>query len=166
MERIPYSKTLEENSVEELFAKKFEELKRHQMDDETSKMMISLIFSKIPEDDKSANELQVVRIIDMRFKALGYTMDLKTKLFLSILSTTPAVAVEYCHYLAYFCKKNGLTELNFNDFCSRAFPFGFPSEADLHTLWDSQKISKDSGTQQGTDNLLDYFHASKSISNI
>jgi hypothetical protein len=45
----------------------------------------------------------------------------------------------------------------------KAFPWGFPSEEDLNILWDSQKVHKDSSEQPGTDNLLDYLEASKSI---
>jgi hypothetical protein len=72
------------------------------------------------------------------------------------------MAVMYCHYLAYFCKNNNKTHLVFTDFCMHAFPWGFPSEEDLSKLWDEQKVHRDM-EQPGTDNLLDYFHASKSI---
>ena len=165
-ERIPYDKTKEENTVELLYAKKFEELKRQPMNEESSKIMIGLLLSNIPEDDAEMNEQFLCKIIESRLKALGYTLDIKTKVFLAYLTGSPGTAVMYCHYLAYFCKKNNLKHLTFNTFCDTAFPFGFPTDDDLNILWDQQKIRKDPGINQpGSDNLLDYFHASKSIMN-
>lgn len=165
MERIPYEKTKEENSVELLFAKKFEELKKHRMDDEASKMLIQLSFAPIPEDDEEINKQFLCKVISARFAALGYTMDIKTKLFIAYLTGSPGMAVMYCHYLAYYCKKNNISHLNFTDFCMNVFPWGFPSEEDLSKLWDEQKVHRDID-QPGTDNLLDYFYASRSIMSI
>lgn len=162
MERIPYDKTKEENSVEILFASKFEELKRHPMPDEVAKILITLSLASIPEDDKEANEQFLCKIIEKRFKALGYSMDIKARIFLAYMANSPGMAVMYCHYLAYYCKKNNVSSLTFIDLCMDVFPFGFPSEEDLHKLWDEQKVDRNQD-QPGTDNLLDYFHASKSI---
>jgi len=162
MERIPYDKTKEENSVEVLFASKFESLKRHPMTDEVAKILITLSLAPIPEDDKEANEQFLCKIIEQRFKALGYTMDIKGRIFLAYMTNSPGMAVMYCHYLAYYCKKNHILSLTFTDLCMDVFPFGFPSEEDLHKLWDEQKVHREQD-QPGTDNLLDYFGASKSI---
>jgi hypothetical protein len=162
MERIPYEKTKEENSVEILFAKKFEELKKHKMDDETSKLMIQLTLAPIPDNDEEMNGQFLCQIVTKRFEALGYTMDIKTKLFLAVLTGSPGTAVMYCHYLAYFCKTHKISHLTFSDFCMQAFPWGFPSDEDLSKLWDEQKVHRNMD-QPGTDNLLDYFYASKSI---
>lgn len=167
-DRVPYKKTKEPDAVELLYAKKFEGLKRHPMNEEESKIMIGLLFSRIPEDDAEMNEQFLCKIIEARFKALGYTMDIKTKAFLAFKTGNPGTAVMYCHFLAYFCKKKNIKHLTFTEFCDSAFPFGFPSEDDLHLLWDEQKVKKDKDpkeVQSGTDNLLDYFEASKSIMN-
>jgi hypothetical protein len=165
MERISYDKTKEENSVELLFAKKFEALKQHPMNDDTSSIMIKLAMSNgaIPEDDEEINDNFMIKIITGRFKVLGYTMDIRTKLMIASITGSPGAAVMYCHYLAYFCKQHNIIWLTFDDFCMKAFPWGFPSEEDLNILWDSQKVHKDSSEQPGTDNLLDYLEASKSI---
>lgn len=164
MERIAYEKTKEENSVELLFAKKFEELKKHPMDDDTSSIMLKLAMSNgaIPEDDKEINDHFMCKVIASRFKVLGYTMDIRTKLMIATITGSPGSAVMYCHYLAYYCKNKKIQHLTFDEFCMHAFPWGFPSNEDLQVLWDSQKVSKD-GSQPGTDNLLEDLEASKSI---
>lgn len=157
---IPFEKTTEPNSVELLFAEKFKELERHPMTTETSQIMLGLIMA--PPDTEELKQLMgefLSQIIAKRFVALGYTMDDKTNIFISFIGETPGMAVMYCHYLAYWCKLNKIEHLDFNDFCSNAFPMGFPSTEDLETLWDSQKLEAPSGSS----NLLDYFSASKSI---
>lgn len=93
--RLPYEKTKEENAVEVLFAERFKSLKHHPMDDETSQIMISLMFATINEDDKEANEQFLVKIITARMKALGYTMDIKAKVFIAFIANSPGMCVMY-----------------------------------------------------------------------
>lgn len=160
MSRIPFEKTSEPNSVELLFAEKFKELKCHPMTTEFSQIMLGLIMA--PPDTEELKMLTgefLSQIITKRFAALGYTMDDKTNIFITVIGETPGMAVMYSHYLAYWCKKNKVEHLNFNDFCTYIFPMGFPSTEDLSALWDTQKLEGHSGS----DNLLDYFTASKSI---
>ena len=163
MSRIPFEKTTEPNSVELLFAEKFKELKCHPMTNEFSQIMLGLIMA--PPDTEELKILTgefLSQIITKRFAALGYTMDDKTNIFITVIGETPGMAVMYSHYLAYWCKKNKVEHLNFNDFCTYIFPMGFPSTEDLSALWDTQKLEGHSGS----DNLLDYFRASNSIMNV
>lgn len=162
MERIPYEKTKEENSVELLFAEKFKNIPTNPMEDKTAEILISLTIAPIQEDDEEINKHFLCQVIEKRFKALGYTMNIKCKLFLAYLTNSPGMAVMYCHYLAYWCKQNNIQHLTLDELCMNIFPMGFPSENDLSVLWDEQKVKRDAD-QPGTDNLLDYFHASKSI---
>jgi hypothetical protein len=146
------------DSVENLFAKKFEALPRHKMDDELTKIMLGILFADIPEGAESVEKEFLAQVITKRLEALGYTIDIKAKLFLMVLTENAGMAVMYCHYLAYYCKKHDLTTITMTEFCENMFPFGFPSKEDLHKLWDDQKV-KDGG------NLLDHFKASESITN-
>lgn len=149
------------DAVEKLFCEPFEKLKRFPMSREESEMMIKLLLSKItiPEDGKP----QIVQLLEKRLKHC-FTFKLKDPkliLFLCFLSETPAVVVIYLTYLQYWAKKTNTKELNFDIFCERIFPMGFPADRDLSLLWDSVKVYR-SGAMT-SDNLLDYQSALSSI---
>jgi hypothetical protein len=65
----------------------------------------------------------------------------------------------YCWYLQYESKKRNMKEISFDNFVE-IFPMGFPSEDDLHRLWDAQKVHSE---RMSSDNLLDYPQAGKSL---
>jgi hypothetical protein len=163
MKRIPFEKASEQNSVELLFSEKFKDLDCHELSDEMSQIMFGLIM--VQSDSELLKTLCdgfLSQVITERFYALGYTMDHKTNIFICILCENRINSIMYCHYLAYWCKKNKVQKIYFNDFCNYIFPFGFPSNKDLNNLWESQKLEG----YTGSDNLLDYFRASNSIMNI
>ena len=168
---IPYEKTKEENAVEELFCKEFEKLQNHPMSDENSEILIKLIIlnqtgtkEKFDQMEKESKQFNQILILDDRLKMLGYKSDLFSKVFLSLFMETPGKIVMYAHYMAYKMKKHGLKELTIDNLCETIFPLGFPSDEDLHILWNKQKVHKEKSTDVGTDNLLDYPEANLSIS--
>lgn len=150
------------DSVENIFCIPFGALPKYPMDKETAELMIQLMFSgdavpNIPEKDKPF----LYKIIESRASA-SFTVkitDVKLILFLCVLTKTPGIAVMYLTYLQYWAKKNNVKEITFDNFCSRIFPNGFPSESDLHSLWLMQKVEKNGGSY----NLLDYQSAMRTI---
>ncbi len=83
-------------------------------------------------------------------------------LFLEALTDKhPATLVMYLTYMQYWCKKNNCNTIDINIFFDSIFPKGYPVETDLKNLWYSVKV--DRGRRDGSDNLLDYKEAMKSI---
>jgi hypothetical protein len=150
-----------ENSVEELFCKRFKTLKCVPMSNDTTELLINLALSKndisIPENKKPF----LYKVIEKRISAC-FTFkitDIKLLLFLCDLTQTPGMAVMYLAYLQYWAKKHNTTNINLDLFCMQIFPSGFPLEEDLHILWDYCKVK----SEGDSDNLLDYQNGYKTI---
>ena len=150
----------DQTAIEELFCKPFEKLKQHNMDNETSGLMIQLLMGnpqEIPEKEKPF----LLKLIEKRIEVVfDYVItDIKLLLFLCVLTETPGKAVMYLTYLQYWAKKNSKFEIDMDTFCQTIFPWGFPSDEDLDKLWDSQKVK----TKGMSDNLVDYPLAMQSL---
>jgi hypothetical protein len=152
-----------ENAVEELFCKKFEQLKKYPLDEDNSGFLVNLLISRgnieIPEKEKPF----LIKLIEKRIKnCLTYQItDTRLLIFLAILSENPGTAVMYLAYLQYWAKKNNQPIINLTIFCEKIFPWGFPNENDLSDLWNKCKVKREK--QLDSDNLLDYDNAYKSI---
>jgi len=158
---IEFSVTEQPNSIEELFAKKFEQLNKYPMDNETSEIFVKLILSKgsqyeIPENEKPF----LYKLLEKRISIVhDYEIDDRVLLFLSWICKSAGVGVMYCWYLQYESKMRSVHTITFEIF-SEIFAWGFPSEDGLQKLWDEQKVnSKD----MSSDNLLDYPQAGLSL---
>jgi hypothetical protein len=88
-----------------------------------------------------------------------FELDERTLLFLCCICKSAGVSVMYIWYLQYKSKKRNIKEISLESFCE-IFPVGFPSEDDLHRMWDNQKVLVKG---MGSDNLLDYPYAGKSL---
>ena len=158
---LDISVTEQENSIEELFAKEFEKTKKEPMDDFVSEMLVKLILSKnmsysIPEGEKPF----LYKLMEKRISVIhDFELDERTLVFLCCICKSAGVCVMYVWYLQYESKKRNMKQISLEDFCE-IFPMGFPSEDDLHRLWDSQKVLTKG---MGSDNLLDYPQAGKSL---
>lgn len=179
---------LEKNSIELEFCEPFQKLRLHPMDEETTKILIQLLFASknviIPEDEKPF----LYKLIEKRLTAYTYTItDTRLIFFLIVISRTPGKAVMYMTYLQYWSKKHGVKDIALDDFAKEIFPMGFPSDDDLRILWDKCKVTGkpkdltgeaeeffydnsfidyDKERQEikgGSDNLLDYRYALTSI---
>lgn len=158
---MKFEVTKEENAVEEYFCKPFNKLKRHEMGIETTRLMYILLAGDPAHKIKESDKPWLFKIIEQRIHGC-LTMkisDERLLLFITHLAETPGNAVMYLAYLQYRCKKEDIKELSFEYFCESIFPFGFPSDEDLHQLWNAQKVRPEGGS----DNLLDYQTAYKSI---
>lgn len=112
----------------------------------------------IPEKEKPG----MMQLIEKRIKGCLTieVIDVRLIVFLAYLCETPGKAVMYLAYLQYRCKLKGIKHPTLEQF-GEMMPWGFPSNEDLKKVWDAQKVTR-SGAQ-GSDNLLDYQTAYKSI---
>ena len=149
------------NSIEELFAKEFEKTQKNPMNEKDSEILIKLISSKnsayqIPEEEKPF----LYKLLEKRIEAVhDFEVDVRTLIFLSCICRSAGVGVMYCWYLQYQSKKRNIRHISLETFCE-IFPMGFVSEDDLGRLWDGQKVHSEG---MGSDNLLDYTQAGKSL---
>jgi hypothetical protein len=160
---LEYNLTQKEDSIEELFAKKFDLLTKYPMDNETAEIFIKLSMSKnssyvIPENDKPF----IYKIMERRIEVIhNYTVDDRILLFLSYICKSAGQSVMYCWYLQYKSKCMNKYHFTFEDF-AEIFSWGFPSEDGLRKLWSEQKINRNNNNHD-SDNLLDYPRAGISI---
>jgi hypothetical protein len=158
---LDFNVTEQDNSIEELFAKEFEKTEKYPMDDFTTEMLVKLTLSKntsyaIPEGEKPF----LYKLMEKRIEVLhDFELDERTLLFLCCICKSAGVSVMYIWYLQYKSKKRNIKEISLESFCE-IFPVGFPSEDDLHRMWDNQKVFVKG---MGSDNLLDYPYAGKSL---
>lgn len=162
-----------ETAVERYFVPAFEAQQRFPMNEESSKMMITLLFSKRPNGELPADMMKDIReksmglqILENRLNALGYECEDTFLVFMCTMFDTPGTAVMYGHYIAYKAKKSNVKRVSLKFICEHCFPFGFPNDAGLSKAWDAQK-SYDKEEFKGIDvhgaNLLDYAPANTSI---
>jgi hypothetical protein len=154
--------------VEEFFCVPFSDLKLYPMDEEMSRLMITLMF----ESKKGADSLQIpekekpfiLKLVEGALKTrFTFTInDNGLVFFIAIQSKNAGTAIMYLAYLQYRCKKLNKRNLDWELFTS-IFPNGFPNETDLHNIWDAQKVKRHNTDSFGSDNLLDYQSAMKSI---
>lgn len=154
--------TNQEDSIEKLFCEPFEKLKPVPMTKENTGLLLKLLLGnkeyKLPEDEKPF----ILKVIESRAKS-SFTFklnDQRLSLFMTLLCDSPGAAVMYLTYMQYWCKKNDVKEPDIETLCEM-FPYGFPSNDDLYKAWTNQKIRREG--VPGSDNLLDYSKASKSI---
>ena len=164
-------KTIEDpNSVEIIFCEGFDNLlfKTPLDKSEMSILMAALKFEKklikedpfkdIPEKDIPFPVKIVQNAIKTRFT---FEMTNPMQVLVGILGKSAGTCIMYLTYLQYKAKKLGVKEITATIFAKDIFPSGFPSEEDLHKLWDSQKVKTEKSG--GSDNLLDYQSALVSI---
>lgn len=158
---LEFSVTEQPNSIEELFAKKFEKLNKYPMDNDTSEIFVKLVLSKnsayeIPESEKPF----IYKLLEKRISIIhDYEIDDRVLLFLSWICKSAGVGVMYCWYLQYESNKRDVNKITFEIF-AEVFAWGFPSEDSLQKLWDEQKVNR---KDMSSDNLLDYGKAGLSL---
>ena len=107
MKVLDFDVTMQPNSIEELFAKKFEECPKCPMTNELSEIFIKLTLLgdtnlDIPENEKPF----IYKVMESRIELLHtFKVDDKVLLFLSILCQSAGDGVMYIWYLQYQSKK-------------------------------------------------------------
>ena len=162
MKVLDFDVTMQPNSIEELFAKKFEECPKCPMTNELSEIFIKLTLLgdtnlDIPENEKPF----IYKVMESRIELLhSFKVDDKVLLFLSILCQSAGDGVMYIWYLQYQSKKRKIEFISFDIF-TEIFAWGFPTKDTLEKLWSNQKV--DRSDANNSDNLLDYQSAGKSL---
>lgn len=108
------------------------------MTNEESVAFMSLLMNEFPEDKIVNNPMY--QIISNRFETALVEVDVNTKVFITMLSPTPGVAVLYCYSIAHMYKDNGGRMVTMHDLAN-SFPNGFLSPEDLEKAWDDQKVT-------------------------
>lgn len=142
------------------WCEKFKNLPPHKkgMDKDESKIFIRLVISEVANEifPDEVKETFMYQVIDKRFTSLGVLATEQAITFLAFISKNPGKAVMFAHYLVW-CKINRQHQGPINmDLISNVFPWGFPTEDQLHILWKAQKVKEDEDSIR--DNLLDLVH--------
>lgn len=167
---LAYEKTKEENAVEIHFCEPLSKCKPEQMDDDMVEYFATFAISREENVDveKARKTIWQFEAFEKRISLLNFTVDNRVKIFI-VMQTNGVIGklVMYAYYMLYLCKQNNIKHVSWEDFAIKFFPDGFYSDADLSKAWDGQKITKisaDGKSNLGSDNLLDYPIAAKSIS--
>lgn len=174
-EYLAYEVTQQPDAIEKLFCEPFAKLALRTLTQDEVQTFVSLYFadqearqnpndSRIQEMDRQLTEkMQAYGIMTKRLKACyDFTLSIPAKAFLASIIDRPGVVVMYLTYLQYRAKKANTRELTMEELGIDIFPLGVPTEDALRQLWISVKVNRKEG-QFGSDNLLDYGSAMKSI---
>jgi len=152
------------NAVEEIFCKEMDKAKTETLDKEDFELFVKLCQSKpVPlESVDKKNKFFLYELIEKRVQhCLSYRiLDARVIIHISTMAKTTGGAVMYLTYIQYKCKQKNIRELTF-DLLVQMFPEGNIPESELELIWSKQKVSK--SKDMGSDNLLDYQSAMKSI---
>lgn len=160
---LPSEVVHEEDAIEKYFCKEFKKLPTFPMGARDSELLVRLLLGGdlvIPQEEKPF----LIQVIEKRVEhCFTYTINSKAVAFIAALTENPGTAIMYLTYFQYVSKqfrKQATDKLVTLELICEVFPMGFPSKEDLHNLWDSIKVKCSNG---GSDNLLDYASALKSI---
>lgn len=166
MDYLSHETVQDPNAVEELFCKPLEE--NGEIEELKSNFQENLIFIALYEDsqidvlyENIEKEFWQIPILKERISRMNIGIDKRALITMAFICNTPGKSVMYAYYLAYKAKKLGITEITYDVMLSKIFPSGFFSEKTLEKYWDKQKVR----SEGGSDNLLDYDEASKSLFN-
>ena len=162
---LPGDTATQPDAIERLFCKPFEALGGEEMTKDLTQLFLQLhaiekkgdgeaMFADLHEKDWAAKVLEK-RLLLFTIKPSGAVKTLLTFLADNKLG----VIVMYLTYLQYK-RKGKAPAISFEELADM-FPYGFPSDAALSTLWYSLKV-KEKGVA-GDKNLLDCMRAAESI---
>lgn len=161
---LPSSTIENPNAVEELFCKEMDKAKTETLNKEDFELFIGLCSAKpIPlESVDKKDKFFLYELIEKRVQySFGYKInDARVIVLIATMARNAGSAVMYLTYLQYKCKKDNTKEVTF-DYLIKLFPDGFVTESELQSIWYKLKVKKGEG--MGSDNLLDYQSAMKSI---
>lgn len=155
------------NSVEELFCVPFESISCREMNDEETDLLFRLMrlekggydAPEIKEEDLPFQMKLVKKSLQHRF---SFNMSEPLQIFISVISKSAGNIIMYLTYLQYRAKKMDKQTLNLEDY-AKIFTRGIPTDESLQDIWESQKVKTGHINPNGSDNLIDYPSAKKSI---
>ena len=155
---------LKNDTVEKEFCIPFSQLRQEPMNEEETKIFLSLIMSEKSSDSDTidpqavpfSNYQVLVQSLESRF-TLKITQE--AAIMVSVMSRVFGDVIMYLSYLQYHYSKdkNKITCARLSDI----FPMGFPSKTSLERMWDLQKVERVKNSD--SDNLLDYKKCFNSI---
>lgn len=167
MDRLPKSKIQDPKGVELTFCKEMEKMSFSKpMDKEQMKLLAMAqmvdIGEKDPFDDVPKAEQPFAFQLVKQSVYSRFTIEMSNSLCLLIatMGESAGGCIALLAYVQYKAKKKGKRKVNSLDFVN-IFPMGFPSQEQINKAWGAQKVNKES--TMGSDNLLDYQSALKSI---
>jgi len=159
---LEFETTEDPNAVESIFCEKMGSGKIEQLSEDMSRVLIALITSdSIDEIYKDVASKSIhLKILEDRLKSMGKEIGKAAAVFVSLACETPGEAVMYSYYISYKMKQLELgNSIDLKTLCTDIFPRGLFTRETLNEVWDLQKVKR----ERGSDNLLDYFGASKSL---
>lgn len=160
---LEFQTTEDPNSVEEIFCKQLQKGKIESLNEDMGKLLVMLLSSPEMIDpihkDLSSKSMNLP-ILENRMKSMGKEMDKGSAIFVSLACETPGEAVMYSYYISYMMKQRELGKtITMDSMFTHIFTFGMFDRDSLEKAWDIQKVKR----KYGSDNLLDYPEASKSL---
>jgi hypothetical protein len=167
---LPYESTKQEDAVEKYFCEPLSKKETEEMSKDLTDFFMTFATSTEENVDveKARKTVWQFQALEKRMSLLlNFTADNRVKLFILVLTDgSIGKIIMYLYYMQHLCKKNNVKHITWEIFGMQFFPYGFFSDEDLHSVWEGQKVSRtsaDGKIQAGTDNLLDYQTAAKSI---
>jgi hypothetical protein len=159
-----YETTNQTDAIEKHVALPMSKLQPQACDKETTMLILNMLTMQgsitIPLEDKPF----LFQLIEKRLPLYSFKIkDDRLTLLLAYVAKSAGIAILYLWYLQWWCKKNGVSELNLDKACTEVFPWGFFKESDLQAVWDSQKVSVPENSSMYSDNLVDYSRSGHSI---
>jgi len=165
---LDHSVTQEANALETHMCERLNKTSLVPMSKDLSLALIQLLLTKEEGTKKMHEELlktsweykalfeRAKSSLTVEFEPSGLIMTFFTSVY-----TAPAIgsAIMYIYYIQYVCKQGGIKKFTAQTFCETVFPMGVFRKEDLDEVWDACKVSRNGGS----DNLIDYPEASKSI---
>lgn len=169
MKRIK-TKDIKSDSLENILLVNMDKGKNSSMSKDMVGLMISLqcVTDEDLEDmiGDIKQEAWMYAAVEQRAKA-SLTVKLDPRILVYLTYHNNGIMgkiIMYLYYLQYWAKKNNVKYLEFTKhFCMGIFPMGFHSEEYLSEIWEGQKVDLSDDLTRGSDNLIDYAKAAKSI---
>lgn len=164
-----FKKDIKENSLEEVFLKPLDSLKRVPVSPENMEVLMLLTFkSMIPgaiEDifQKMKSKSWQLEALEKRVH-LCLTVEIEKSILIWLTIMTNGnigQMVSYAYYLQYWGKRNNVAIITWDTLHQKIFPMGYFESNAFLEVWDKQKIRRENS--EDSDNLIDYPEAVQSI---
>jgi hypothetical protein len=160
---LEFETTKDPNAVENIFCAEMSKGVIEPLSEDMMKILITLITNKPSLDEmhrEISSQSMLLNILEDRIKSMNKEIDKGASIFVSLACETPGEVVMYSYYISYMMKRREIGQkLDLETLCTAIFPMGMFTRESLGRIWDSQKVKGKSGS----DNLLDYLEASKSL---
>jgi hypothetical protein len=160
---LEFETTKDPNAVENIFCTEMSKGVIEPLSEDMMKILITLMMNRESIDEmhrEISSKSMLLNILEDRIKLMNREIDKGASIFVSLGCETPGEVVMYSYYISYMMKEKGIGQkIDLETLCTDVFPLGMFKRESLNKIWDLQKVKRESGS----DNLLDYLEASKSL---